>query len=415
MRFIRVTLIAVAFSIAGAALAQEADRPLTEALGIIEKSYLKGMTRDEIVDRTLRALLKDLDPYSSYLDANEWSLHDKQMAAEFGGIGVMIELDAEAKVPRVRNLLIGSAGGAAGIVPGDLITSIDGHQLKGLKLDAVVPILMGRIGTTVELDILQQGTPVHLKVERKLVKTPSVRGVTRDRTGQSEYLYDAARGIGYIRISRLAADTVPETEKALAGLKARGMKALILDLRDSSGGLMQAAIGVADLFLDSGTILSAVSREETEVFAAKPGGYLDFPIVALINDGTGSSSEFLAAALQDNRRAIFVGQRTYGKARIQKKLPLADGMGGLILTTGMFQRPSGKIVDRHDAEKTSDLPGISPDPGMELIVDGEEFKAWEKDASFRDSAIISSESEVPSKVPDRVLERAEQLIRDASL
>jgi carboxyl-terminal processing protease len=274
---------------------------------------------------------------------------------------------------------------------------------------------MGKVGSTVELDVLHQGKPVHLKIQRKTVKTPSVRGVTRDRNGQSEYLYDAARGIGYIRISRLAADTVPETEKALAGLQARGMKALILDLRDSSGGLMQAAIGVADLFLDSGRILSAVSREETEVFDAKPGGYLDFPIVALINEGTGSSSEFLAAALQDNKRAIFVGQRTYGKARIQKKLPLAGGMGGLILTTGMFQRPSGKIVDRHDAEKTSDLPGISPDPGMELIVSEEEVKAWEKDASFRDSPVISSESEVASKVPDRVLDRAVQLIRDASL
>lgn len=299
-------------------------------------------------------------------------------------------------------------------MPGDLLTSIDGHQLKGMKLDAVVPILMGKVGSTVELDILHQGTPAHLKIQRKLVKTPSVRGVSRDRTGQSEYLYDAERGIGYIRISRLAADTVPEAEKALAGLKARNMKALILDLRDSSGGLMQAAISVADLFLDSGRILSAVSRQETKVYDAKPGGYLDFPIVALINERTVSSSEFLAAALQDNKRAIFIGHRTFGKARIQTQLPLGDGMGGLILTTGIFQRPSGKIVDRHDAAATSDLPGISPDPGMELIVEGEEYEAWEKDASFRDSPVISSESEVPSRTPDRVLDRAVQLIRDAT-
>lgn len=418
MKIARVALTgALLLSLTGSLLADDADRPLAEALTIIEKKFLKETARKELVERALRAFLKDLDPYSSYLDANEWNDFESAMAAEYGGVGVTLELDAAAAVPRVGNLLIGSAGGAAGMKAGDLITAIDGRPLKGMTLDDVIPNLRGAVGSTVALTVLHSGAkdPVVLTIQRQAVKTPSVRGVSRDRTGQSEYLYDAARGIGYIRISRLAADTVTETEKALAGLKARHMKALILDLRDSSGGMMDAAIGVADLFLDSGRILSSVSREETLVYDAKPGGYLDFPIVALINERTASSSEFLAAALQDNKRAIFVGQRTYGKARIQRKFRLGEGMGGLILTTGKFQRPSGKIVDRHDAEKTSDLPGIAPDPGMELIVGEEEYKAWEKDASFRDSPVIAGESEVPSRVPDRVLDRAVQLIRETNL
>jgi carboxyl-terminal processing protease len=414
----RVALISLLLlSMTGALLGDDTDRPLTEALTIIEKSFLKETARKELVKHALRAFLKDLDPYSYYLDANEWKEFENTVAAEFVGVGVILELDAASGVPRVGNLLIGSAAGAAGMQAGDLITAIDGRPLKGMTLDDVIPLLRGTVGSTVVLTVLHGGSndPVVLKIQRRTVKTPSVRGVSRNRTGQSEYLFDAERGIGYIRISRLAADTVSETENALAGLKARGMKALILDLRDSSGGLMQAAIGVADLFLDSGRILSTVSRDKTTVYDAKPGGYLDFPVIALINEGTGSSSEFLAAALQDNKRAIFIGQRTYGKARVQTKLPLSEGLGGLILTTGKFQRPSGKIVDRHDAEKTSDLPGISPDPGMELIVSEEEHKAWQKDASLRDSPAIATELEVPSRVPDRVLDRALQLIRDAKL
>lgn len=390
----------------------EAGDRFDEALEIIQRSYLKEMTREQLLDRGLRALLRDLDPYSFYLDPEEWANQREGLAAEFGGLGVIFDIDATARLPRIRHLLIGSAAGPAGVRRGDLILAVNGRSLEGMDFDQVRSCLVGSPGTTVELILRREGldTLLHFKAERKIIKTPSVRGVRRDSKGESEYLIDEKRGVGYIRVSRLAEDTVPTVEAALAHLATRHMKSLVLDLRDSSGGFAMAAIGVADLFLESGRILTNVSRDTTAYHDATPGGYTDVPMVVLINSGTASSSEFLAAALADHGRATFIGQRTYGKARIQRMLPLSEGRGGLILTTGLFERPSGKTIDRHDTPEAASHAGVVPDPGFEIIVEGEEYDAWRKEAELRDGAGILEESDFPPSRPDRVLLRALEVL-----
>jgi|CXWL01.1.fsa_nt_gi carboxyl-terminal processing protease len=395
--------------LADGASTSAADPRLREAAAIIAESYLEPVTAGQVVDRALRSLLQGLDPYSHYLDAKEWAAWRAELAAAFGGVGVALELSAEAGVPRIRHLMVGSAAGAAGARPRDLVLAVDGRSTQGLTLDEVLPSILGEPGTPVRLTLQREAEVFDLVVERRLIKAPSVRGVSRDANGAVDYLLDAEEGIGYIRISHLAEDTVATVEAALTELRQRQMKSLVLDLRDSRGGLMRAAIGVADLFVDHGRLLTQVSRVETTPYDATPGVFTDFPIVALINAGTASSSEFLAAALQDNGRARFLGQRTYGKARIQEMFALGEGEGGLILTTGRFERPSGRAVDRHDSPVAPEQAGVAPDPGLEMIVEGEEYDAWRAATELLDSPAVLVGADVPH-VEDRVLVRAIEIL-----
>ena len=386
----------------------DASRRLDEAIELIQRNYLHEMSREQLLDRALRALLQDLDPYSYYLDPEEWADRRASLASQFCGIGVTIEIDSTAHFPRVHQLMIGSAAGPAGVRRADLVLSVDGQSLQGLDVDRVRSHLLGAPGSSLELSLRRDevDAPIQLRIERKMIEMPSVRGVRRDREGKSEYMLDSARGIGYVRVSRMAEDTVPAVEEALTELKQRGMKGLVLDLRNSSGGFAKAAIGVADLFLESGKILTYVGRDTTDVHEATAERATDVPMVLLINVDTASSSEFLAAALADHRRATLVGQRTYGKARMQKMFSLAEGDGGLILTTGLFERPSGKAIDRHDTADAPDQAGVWPDPGFEVVVEGEEFDAWWKEAEMRDGGAILEESDLPPPRPDRMLLRA---------
>ena len=403
MRKLLLALAAcVSLSWPGRAPAEErSGGRLAEALEVIRTCSLEEMTREELEERALRALLKELDPYSRYLDAGEWAEFDDRLSAELCGVGITFGIDGQERVPVVERLLIGSGGAEAGLREGDRIASVDGRSLFGATFDEARSQLVGPAGSFVELAVCRRGssTASAIRVRRRPVALPSVRGVRRDGTGRSEYVLDARLGIGYVRVSRLAEDTVREVELALADLESRGLRGLILDLRESEGGLMEAAAGVADLFLRGGRILSTVSRNGTRHYDAAPDACTDVPLVVLIDSGTASSSEFLAAALQDNGRGAFVGQRTFGKGRIQDRLPLGDG--GLILTTGFHVRPSGTAFDRH--ADGPDVAGVAPDAGMEVVVEGAEREEWSSRAFLRDTPIAFDETTGGSG-PDRMLE-----------
>jgi carboxyl-terminal processing protease len=389
-----------------------ADARLLRALSVIEQNYLTSMTREALVERTLRVLLQDLDPYSFYLDEGEWDSRQAQVAAQFGGIGVMIEADSVAHVPRVRRLMFDSPAGAAGVREGDRIAAIDGQSTRNLDLDLVRSRLMGEPKRTVTVSVDRDGLDGSrdIAIERKPIKTPTVRGIRRDRHGRSEYLLDSERKVGYIRVMALAEDTAERVEAALVELERRDVRSLILDLRSSAGGLMQAAMAVADLFLDRGRILSDSSRVETIRYDAEPGTASDVPLAVLIDEWTASSSEFLAAALKDNGRGVFIGRRTYGKARIQSMFRLAEGEGGLILTRGIHVRPSGLAIDRHDAKEAPERAGVEPDPGMTIELDAEEIDRWWTATSLLDQPCFVDESEIAALAADRVLLAAQALL-----
>lgn len=377
------------------------DGRLAEALEAIRTRFHQEMTREELEGRALRALLKELDPYARHLDAAEWADFDDRLSAELCGVGITFGLDGEERLPFVERLLVGSGGAEAGVRAGDRIAAVDGRSLADASFDEVRSQLVGPAGSFVELAICRHGSTMAstIRVRRRPVALPSVRGVRRDRDGRSDYLLDARLGIGYVRVSRLAEDTVREVELALSELERRSVRGLILDLRESEGGLMEAAVGVADLFLHGGRILSTVTRTETTHYDAAPGACTDAPVVVLIDSGTASSSEFLAAALKDNGRALFVGQRTFGKGRIQERIAL--GEGGLILTTGLHVRPSGTSLDRFTVGP--DVAGVSPDPGLEVVVEGAEREEWSRRAFLRDAPIAFDETTGGTE-PDRMLE-----------
>lgn len=380
---------------------------LVEALEVVRTSSLRETSREELELRALQALLKEIDPYSRYLDAREWAEFDDRLSAELCGVGITFGLDAGERLPVVERLLIGSGGAAAGLREGDRIAAVDGRPLSEPTFDEVRALLLGPRGSVVDLAVCRRGSsaPSTLRVERRPVALPSVRGVRRGRDGRSGYVLDARERLAYVRISRLAEDTVLEVETALAELEREGLRGLVLDLRESEGGLMAAAVGVAGLFLHGGRILSVVSRQGTTRWDASPGACTDAPLVVLIDSGTASSSEFLAAALQDNARASFVGQRTFGKGRVQERISL--GEGGLVLTTGLHVRPSGTSFDRF--ADGPDLAGVAPDPGLEVVLEDAEREEWAHRAFLRD-APIAFDVESGGAGADRMLERGVEVL-----
>jgi carboxyl-terminal processing protease len=193
------------------------------------------------------------------------------------------------------------------------------------------------------------------------------------------------------------------------------MQGLVLDLRDDGGGLMEAAVGAADLFLDSGRIVSAIGRDGlVEVHDATPGGFVDFPMAVPINQVTGSAAEILAAALQDNGRAMLIGERTFGKALVQELFPLGAGDRGVRLTVASLQRPSGENVDRFTAPKGSDIWGVCPDTGLDVFLSPSEYEAWSDAFLSQGWSYLPSPLELATQGPvderDVVLERAVELV-----
>lgn len=387
------------------------DARFEEAIDLIESHYLEPLPRAELLERALRALLKELDPYSNYLDARDWSELKTSLAAELGGVGVRFEIDDGRGLPRIASFFYGSPAAAAGARRDDHLLSVDGRDLHGMTIDEVLPLVRGKPGTQVQLELQREGreAPLSLHVTRAKIDLPSVRGVSRDAAGRHEFMLDATHGIGYIRISRMAEDGVPAVEAAVKDLTRRHLRALVVDLRGSAGGLMRVARDIADLFIDRGLLFGEALRDTSRTFIAREGMITRVPMVVLIDNETISASEFLAAALRDAGRARFVGSRTFGKARMQQMLAL-EGGGGLVLTTSKLTRLRGIAVDRHDPGSAPDSAGVAPGAGLEVLLSTAEYDAWRAEADLRDQAFVLEPADIPTPVADRVLARAVQLL-----
>jgi carboxyl-terminal processing protease len=389
-----------------------ADQEWQTALSLVESRFIKPMDRQQIVERALILLLKDLDPYSRYLTPQQLADFDANLSSQYAGVGITLGFDEKVGLPRVEQLMAGAPAVAAGMQRGDYLAKIDGRALDGLNYEQVSGFLRGKPGTAVEVQVQRGPTRqlVTLPITRALIRTPSVRGARRDSEGRPDYRVAPGSDIGYVRISSLARDTVPQLEEALEQLKGQHARALVLDLRDCTGGLMNAALGSADMFVDKGKLLTVVQRGEDTVYQATRGTRWRKPVVVLINDQTVSSGEILAGALKDSAGARLVGQRSFGKGRIQVLYHLGEGMGGMMISTGTFQRPNGQTVDMHDLPKNSPDAGIRPDAGLEVAVPEAELKAWREFNQFLDGPFLLTPEEQVAPVPDRVLDKALQVL-----
>ena len=325
----------------------------------VRTDYVEKPDDGKLVESAINGMLTGLDPHSSYMDAKSFRDMQVQTRGEFGGLG--IEVTMEDGLIKVVAPIDETPAAKAGVMANDFITHIDDEPVQGLTLNQAVDKMRGPINTKIKLKIMRKGQdkPIELTLTRDVIRVLSVRS------------HSEGDDVGYIRITQFNEQATTGLKKAIADLSAQDgdkLKGFILDLRNNPGGLLDQAISVSNAFLNRGEIVSTRGRnaDETQRFTARPGDLTKGkPVIVLINGGSASASEIVAGALQDHKRAIMVGTRSFGKGSVQTIIPLGSGNGALRLTTARYFTPSGRSIQ---------AKGIVPD--IEVLQDvPEELKA----------------------------------------
>lgn len=316
-----------------------AERKMADAYSLIKDLYVDEVQADSLAGAGIKGMVESLDPHSVYLEAEEVSFSQAEFDGNFDGIG--IEFDVINDTLLVVTPLSGGPSAAVGIAAGDRIVAIDSVSAIGITHQEVLRKLRGKRGTTVKLKVFRplSGKIMDFLVTRERISTSSIDAV-----------FVLGDGTGYIRLSRFVATTADEFRKALASLKKQGMKRLVIDLRGNPGGFLEQAVEVADEFLHKGQLVvytrSAKNAVEDARYEAKSGdGYETGKVAVLVDKGSASASEILAGALQDNRRAVIIGELTFGKGLVQRQFEFKDG-SALRLTVSRYYTPSGRQIQR---------------------------------------------------------------------
>jgi len=366
----RIAIIATCLSLTAlATIAEESSAPndteLNDSVSVLPLEDLRVFTKaydhirrayiDEIDDRTLleyaiRGMLEQLDPHSAFLDASSFDDLQVHTTGEFGGLG--IEVGMENGFVKVVSPIDDTPAARGGVEAGDLIIKLDDISVKGLTLGEAVEKMRGKKDSEIVLTIVREGVdqPFDITLVRDVIKVRSVR---------SELVEE---NYGYLRIAQFQVNTAHDLEKAFVKLskEQHNLRGLILDLRNNPGGVLQASVEVADLFLEGGMVVYTEGRlsDSNTEYKAKPGDISEgMPIVVLINDGSASASEIVAGALQDHRRALVLGTRSFGKGSVQTVIPITDDRA-VKLTTALYFTPNGRSIQAQ---------GIDPDINVERV------------------------------------------------
>ena len=379
----------------------ELHKLLVDTINQVEQNYVKPIDRRELVEAAIRGILRELDDYSGYVAPERMGSFRTSVSHEFGGIGIKVGM--EHGQLSVISPLVGSPAYRAGLVSGDKIVEIDGTPTKGLLLDDAVELMKGHTGTSVDLTIKhpEDNKTEKVTLTREVIHLETVLGDLRGQDDQWDYLLDDDSRIGYVRITGFGRNTADDLRKVLTGLEKQNVAGLILDLRFNPGGLLSAAIQVSDLFVSNGKIVSTAGRNvEEQVWEAKKAGtFEEIPLVVLVNRYSASASEIVAACLQDHKRAIVVGERTYGKGSVQRVIEMEGGHSALKLTTAGYCRPNGKNIDRHPGDTPEDEWGVRPNDGFTLALSASETFALGRYRRSRDLPHTSQHAEDPSSAP----------------
>ncbi len=319
-----------------------------DVLERVRRDYVEPADEKTLIENAINGMLTALDPHSSYMNPKTYKDMQVQTKGEFGGLG--IEVTMENGVIKVVSPIDDTPASKAGIMPGDLIFALDGEPIQGLTLQEAVERMRGKVGTPIKISIRRAGKdPFDVSLTRETIKVKSVR-------------YRLEGGdIGYIRVTSFTEQSTSGVLDAVEKLKKEAgtkLKGFILDLRNNPGGLLDQAIAMSDAFLDKGEIVSVKARKSEDVqrWNAKPGDVTGgLPIVVLVNGGSASASEIVAGALQDHKRAIILGTRTFGKGSVQTIMQVTGG-GAIRLTTALYFTPSGRSIQKE---------GIKPDIDVE--------------------------------------------------
>ena len=324
-------------------------RLLAEVLERVKQEYVEPVNDRQLMEAAVRGMVMDLDPHSQFLDSTEYEEIRISTTGNYSGVGLEVNTDDGEVV--VVSPIEGTPADRAGLQAGDVIVSIDGVLLDAESLDQTINRMRGKPGTRVALTVARDGEPGPLEFTliRSHVQVHSVR---------SELL---APGYGYLRITHFSETSYKDLRKAIKSLErasAVELAGLVIDLRNNPGGVLDSAVEISDAFLDSGVIVTASGRGRDANFSheARPGDLLDgAPMVVMVNAGSASASEILAGALQDNGRALIVGEKTFGKGSVQTVMPLSNGRA-IKLTTSHYYTPSGATIQDQ---------GITPDTTLE--------------------------------------------------
>jgi carboxyl-terminal processing protease len=334
-----------------ATLPVEELRTFSDVFGRIKNDYVVDVDDKELIENAIRGMLSGLDPHSAYLDSEQFSELQVGTTGQFGGLG--IEVGMEDGFVKVIAPIDDTPAQRAGVQAGDLIIRLDDTPVKGMTLNDAVKIMRGKPGSSIVLTIVREGLdkPIKISITRDIIKVKSVRARMLDP------------GYGYLRISQFQSKTADYMVDAIEDLKKENkgaLKGLILDLRNNPGGVLNGAVAVSDAFLTKGMIVYTEGRiaDSRLRFNATPDDIIDgAPLVVLVNQGSASASEIVAGALQDHKRAIIIGAKTFGKGSVQTILPLSSD-SALKLTTARYYTPSGRSIQAE---------GITPDIVLEPI------------------------------------------------
>ena len=314
-----------------------------EVMERAKATYVEEVTDKQLIEAAINGMLTSLDPHSSYLNEKDFKYMNEQTSGKFGGLG--IEITMEQGLVKIVSPIDDTPAFKAGLKPGDYITNIDGETIIGMTLNEAVEKMRGKPGTKVKLTIRRLNEkPFDVTLKREEIKTQSVKSDIKD-------------DVLYIRIGSFSEDVDKDVKKAFEKAKKNRkepLKGIVLDVRNNPGGLLDQAVAVSSLFLDQGEIVSTRARNEEDTirYSAKGKDITEgLPIVVLINNGSASASEIVAGALQDHKRAVVLGEKSFGKGSVQTVVPLGNE-GAMRLTTARYYTPSGRSIQ---------ATGIEPD------------------------------------------------------
>jgi carboxyl-terminal processing protease len=414
----------------------ELVRLLVDVLDEVDHKYVNKLDierKRKLVEDMINGGLDRLDPHSVFISAKDFKQFNRQSEGSFGGIGIQLGYDrASGMQLSVISPMVGTPAYEAGILANDLIVKIDGKATENMRINDAVEIIQGDPGQKITLTVLHEGSkePVDIEITRAKIEVQSVLGDVRkpDNPKEWEFFVDKPNKIAFLRLNAFTKTSADDLKHDLVQLQKEGMRGLVLDLRNNPGGLLKSAVDISNLFLDEGRIVSTKGRNQKEdIYDVDPAKTLvpakECAVAVLINRGSASASEILAAALQDHNRAIVIGERSYGKGSVQNILNMENGNTALKLTTASYWRPSGKNIHRFPESKETDEWGVKPNEGYEVkLADEERLNYF---LSRRDRDVIhgkpgteparpkSADKEKDKKpFEDRVLQKALDYLRD---
>lgn len=397
-------------------------RYLSQVLTAIEQEALEPPPPHELFNGAMEGIVGKLDRYSGYIRASDADRFQAELDQEFDGVGVTIKQwpvdadkpDGPKKLIVVNPPLAGSPAQRAGIEVGDRIAKIDGQSVAEMSMDEIMNLMRGPLGDSVALSVRRRGRtePIDLELTRAVLDLPSVMGDRPLRDGGWDFRLRQNSRIGYVRIASFGAKTPDELAAALNALDEQNFGGLILDLRDNPGGLLDAAVATCDMFLPGGlTIVSIKGRGgelERKYVSTGRGRWQDIPLAILVNHYSASASEIVSACLQDHRRAVIVGARTWGKGTVQHVLPIEGGESLLKLTAASYWRPSGRNIHRMKDDGEDDAWGVTPSPGMKVELTDEQANRLRASRAERDILWRP-----PTKTPDEETTPADPQLQKA--